>query len=721
VIARSRVSARRCESTADLSIVAFACDVCVCVCLCLCCACARAEPIIVRVAVVNRLLVDVTVHKVQLRCVHTPPPPPAGADDSKSGTPPTAAPAAPVASGSGSSEIDLDCDVQSIALPANSARWVECRVVCRREGTLRIEGVSWELFDVVQGFHRFALPDRHLSQKKGRRRLLRSLPNTSLVVPITAPLPLLSFEFLQFPSALLHGEVVYAGLRLVNFGQIALDELAVKISHPAFFAMPKAAHREQSSAAAGLAAAAAATGIDSKAGGGAVYEYDWKTGAIDLGLQLEPGESVVLPLWIRGAVVGEHNIALLFRYQARKAGAGAGADSAASPRKSPMAGAASAFRVAHLQRTVSVQPLLHVRVFNRPCFSRLQESVLGLEVERVAADAQPNGLSHAAGAPAAAAASSLSAFSAAADFKQNDAVPLIIAQAAVNSRAWQIAPLRASGAAAAAAPAVPPPLLPSYVSPSLPLNLSIPALSGGAGAAAPAAIDPSAVVPLPVSTLQAGESNTLYFRISNLPLPSPPSAAVGGAAAAAGGAAGSAAPTPAAAPSPFKPVWKDVPLQPQHHTTAVMSTVDFVPSAVTLTLPSGSATATPAATPATAAGAAGGAAASSSSSSSAASVISSSVSVRADSAPFRGLLALEKELMIEAEAERVLLNPAAVVAHVNASDKLDAVLSWTTADRRRVGFHFLPGLSCMKTPASACALKVMVHYPRRITHDFTRG
>jgi hypothetical protein len=84
-----------------------------------------------------------------------------------------------------------------------------------------------------------------------------------------------------------------------------------------------------------------------------------------LSAQLEAGESLVLPLWVRAACVGEQSLSFLFRYQAKAKPAGAGAGAGAG------GAAASAFRVAHLQRSVQVAPLFQAKLFNRPCFSKV--------------------------------------------------------------------------------------------------------------------------------------------------------------------------------------------------------------------------------------------------------------------------------------------------------------------------------------------------------------
>ncbi len=295
------------------------CDV---LCTCNCC----AEPIMVRVSMVNQLQIEVSVSRLQLRCVL----------DSNTTSPSTTAPPPPSdAASSFSASNDLLLDTQSLVLPPNSITPVTLRVTAQREGVLRIDGVSWAVSDVIHGLHRFALPDKQWIQKKGRRRMQKTTPNTALIVPITPPLPLLRFEWVQFPERMYHGivirlfsadafidicahlffsfhsakcmtectgECVLSALRLVNFGQIALDSLAVKLSHPAFISIPKLASSASSpsvsasgegkqplpSASEVMSEAARSVGV-----GGKCYDYDWMSGVVDLGLQVSARRSAV--------------------------------------------------------------------------------------------------------------------------------------------------------------------------------------------------------------------------------------------------------------------------------------------------------------------------------------------------------------------------------------------------------------------------------------------
>eukprot|EP00823_Brevimastigomonas_motovehiculus_P008275 TRINITY_DN7559_c0_g1_i1.p1 TRINITY_DN7559_c0_g1~~TRINITY_DN7559_c0_g1_i1.p1 ORF type:complete len:204 (+),score=33.90 TRINITY_DN7559_c0_g1_i1:40-612(+) len=64
------------------------------------------------------------------------------------------------------------------------------------------------------------------------------------------------------------------------------------------------------------------------------------------------------------------------------------------------------------------------------------------------------------------------------------------------------------------------------------------------------------------------------------------------------------------------------------------------------------------------------------------------------------------------------MNPRAIVSNVDAPDRLDLVISWMSSDGSRFGFYHLPGLTSMKVQPSSCALKVMLHYPRVVEHDF---
>jgi len=83
----------------------------------------------------------------------------------------------------------------------------------------------------------------------------------------------------------------------------------------------------------------------------------------------------------------------------------------------------------------------------------------------------------------------------------------------------------------------------------------------------------------------------------------------------------------------------------------------------------------------------------------------------------------KKDLIIDEEKQKRIVNPAAVIADVGAPNRLDFILTWFTnpseEEPQRFGFFHLPGDNSMKQTPSQCALKVMVHYNHNIVHDFS--
>ena len=79
-----------------------------------------------------------------------------------------------------------------------------------QQGTLYIEGMNWDVMDVLQGFHPFALPMRQVTFPVvgGRRRKPELQPDPSLIIPVLPPAPLLDVTILgDFPKVLSQGEV----------------------------------------------------------------------------------------------------------------------------------------------------------------------------------------------------------------------------------------------------------------------------------------------------------------------------------------------------------------------------------------------------------------------------------------------------------------------------------------------------------------------------------
>ncbi|KAM6962723.1 trafficking protein particle complex subunit 8 [Aplochiton taeniatus] len=160
-------------------------------------------------------------------------------------------------------------------------------------------------------------------------------PDRRLNPTITPAMPLLEVFFLQFPTALLCGEIRKAYVEFCNVSQVPLCGLRVASTHPDFFTFgsggsPAGTPLSPSAYENCSAYKTLATAPGAAPGSAAVVtlvsagDYGQPSGGAEIPLEegmLRPGESVQLPLWLRGPdQEGVHEINFLFYYESAEKG-----------------------------------------------------------------------------------------------------------------------------------------------------------------------------------------------------------------------------------------------------------------------------------------------------------------------------------------------------------------------------------------------------------------
>ena len=337
--------------------------------------CWPAERLTVVVRVLNPLQVDLEVKNIRLRARHShaetgatvteglidPNPLPTSLSSSAASPYPAAAP--------------FVIATQDVLLPAGESVMMALSLLPLTQGSLVIEGVQWDVL-ALHGFHPFNLPLRSLPLAPGKRGQPVLQPDPSLSVPITAPAPLLSISLTNLPSQCFHGEYVQASLQLTNAGAIGLTKLSVRVSHPGYVLLGLGSAPSTSSAPSPspLAVSASTPTLSSRrasipsplsSSSYSVYPYDWNdAGRIHLPMSLPPLQSVTIPVYIRGPHEGQHLLSFLFRYESM--------DAATST--------TGRFRLGYIEREMKVRPLMGVRLFNKPSFAEVKDSLLGLDI-----------------------------------------------------------------------------------------------------------------------------------------------------------------------------------------------------------------------------------------------------------------------------------------------------------------------------------------------------
>uniref|UniRef100_A0A667WW15 Trafficking protein particle complex subunit 8 n=1 Tax=Myripristis murdjan TaxID=586833 RepID=A0A667WW15_9TELE len=220
------------------------------------------------------------------------------------------------------------------------------KLLPHKTGQLNILGVAYNLATsssgdmshnllVVRGRQDLEIRGPRLNHTKEDKTLVRHGPDRRLDPIITPAMPLMEVFFLQFPTALLCGEIRKAYVEFCNVSSVALCGLRVASTHPDFFTFggqattpltpvsPTSAencsayktlvthHGGQSSSTAAVKLVSA-------------EDFGQTSGVVEIPVEggtLRPGESTQLPLWLRGPdQEGVHEINFLFYYESTEKG-----------------------------------------------------------------------------------------------------------------------------------------------------------------------------------------------------------------------------------------------------------------------------------------------------------------------------------------------------------------------------------------------------------------
>nr|XP_020476529.1 trafficking protein particle complex subunit 8 [Monopterus albus] len=186
---------------------------------------------------------------------------------------------------------------------------------------------------VVRGKQDLKIQGPRLNQTKEDKMLVRHGPDRRLEPIITPPMPLMEVFFLQFPTALLCGEIRKAYVEFCNVSGVALCGLRVASTHPEFFTFGSQAttpvtplsptSAENCSAYKTLATPPHLGSVASEMLVSA-EDFSQPSSVMEIpidGSTLQPGESTQLPLWLRGPdQEGVHEINFLFYYESTEKG-----------------------------------------------------------------------------------------------------------------------------------------------------------------------------------------------------------------------------------------------------------------------------------------------------------------------------------------------------------------------------------------------------------------
>ncbi|XP_056234287.1 trafficking protein particle complex subunit 8 isoform X1 [Seriola aureovittata] len=226
------------------------------------------------------------------------------------------------------------------------------RLLPHRTGQLNIVGVVYNLAEassgetapstdgqqsvnlmVVRGKQDLNIRGPRLNQTKEDKMLVRHGPDRRLDPFITPSMPLMEVFFLQFPTALLCGEIRKAYVEFCNVSSVALCGLRVASTHPDFFTFgsqattpvtPLSPNSAESCSAYKTLATTPQMGSVATEMLVSAEDFSQLSSVMEIPIEgdtLQPGESTQLPLWLRGPDrEGVHEINFLFYYESAEKG-----------------------------------------------------------------------------------------------------------------------------------------------------------------------------------------------------------------------------------------------------------------------------------------------------------------------------------------------------------------------------------------------------------------
>ncbi|KAJ1826943.1 hypothetical protein LPJ70_007615, partial [Coemansia sp. RSA 2708] len=291
--------------------------------------------------------------------------------------------------------------VDSVALEGGQTAMVSVSITPQRAGHLTIRGASYLLCDILPAYRALRLPGKRLNDTKEQRLAATYAADTRLGFTADPRYPRLDAVLEEFPDTLVSGSMQRAQIRLTNRGALACQSIALWLSHPSFFdvASPRLVggsdegesdlddtgaqstyvYSESVPATEEVLVANVLQDCSMFVLAGQAISSDGSSVAADSGTlapadALEPGASLLVPVWIRGDRVGAHALSLIV-----------GA-STAQPASALASKVGSKLRSRRFDIDLVVTPSLRVNAFVRPSLRDPHERIVGIEVENVQTD-----------------------------------------------------------------------------------------------------------------------------------------------------------------------------------------------------------------------------------------------------------------------------------------------------------------------------------------------
>jgi hypothetical protein len=326
--------------------------------------CAVGEPSTVHIELYNPLQVAISLSNIVLGCDHR-----TSIETSEHTGQSDMDENMPEGTPVGSDGLDFDAfqlqKIEEMTLEPLEKRTISLTLIPHLQGSIRVTGLHYTLNELVHTFRPFHKKGKRLNKTMEERMSVVHAPDCSLDILVTSPMPLLDIAFHNAPETLLSGEVVQTVLEINNKGNKGLTALRLKNSHPSFICI---GHPEEmdKDIYARKEMATDKTQLSNQLFDASVISIPLPAADQNSGRQVVmPGETTLVPLWIRGDRIGKHTFRLLFSYQ------------------SEQDNATIAHRTLRYTLQVQVLPSLKINAFTRPSTTTVNEYILGMEIENL--------------------------------------------------------------------------------------------------------------------------------------------------------------------------------------------------------------------------------------------------------------------------------------------------------------------------------------------------
>jgi len=261
--------------------------------------------------------------------------------------------------------------INHIKLNPNSQEKIKIVVIPKIEGVLKIQGIKFLLFNLVNAIHLFEKKGKRLNSTKEQRMNVMYAEDKSLTFTVTPPMPLLDVVFHSKPTSVFAGETCKMILEINNKGNCTLKNLKLVMNQNSlvYIGSPEMINDELYSK----------TNSDNVLENNEINNKLTKQKVFDILLPLlndgtrglASGTTTLVPIWIHFNQIGKISQRFLFNYYSE-------------------VNSKSYTRSLKYMINIQVLPSLRINAFTRKSSSRLNEFILGIEVENLLNDTSVN-------------------------------------------------------------------------------------------------------------------------------------------------------------------------------------------------------------------------------------------------------------------------------------------------------------------------------------------